>query len=362
MDHAKGPAILVLPGQIVTRELGARGWQQQDLAAIMGRPVQMISEIVNGKKEITPETSRELACAFGTSAEFLDELETNYRLHLAERQQKEDGIRRRQRLFERVPYRELVKRGWIKDNEDIEGQEREVCRFLGISSLDEDSRLALAARRSTRSAPEEAGLLAWARRVEQLVERQQVSAFDASRLESGVEALLEYTTRPEDVIRVPRLLGELGIRFAIVPHLPQTYLDGGAFYHGAQPIVALTLRYDRLDNFWFTLLHELGHIALGHHGVYLDCLDASERVDDEEQDADRWAGEHLISPALFAQFVGDGQLARKRIEIFAAQLHRHPSIVAGRLQHENPALYSRLGRMRVKISPYLAELADVLPS
>jgi HTH-type transcriptional regulator/antitoxin HigA len=149
-----------------------------------------------------PETSRELACAFGTSAEFWMNLETNYRLHLAERQQKEDGIRRRQRLFERVPYRELVKRGWIKDNEDIEGQEREVCRFLGISSLDEDSRLALAARRSTRGA-EEAGCWRGPGRRE-LVERQQVAAFDAWLLESGVEALLEYL-QDLRMLFVPRL-------------------------------------------------------------------------------------------------------------------------------------------------------------
>ena len=64
------PARLVLPGRILKQELDARDWTQRDLAAILGRPEQAISEIVNGTKQITPETSLELSQAFGTSPEF----------------------------------------------------------------------------------------------------------------------------------------------------------------------------------------------------------------------------------------------------------------------------------------------------
>ena len=77
------PARLVLPGRILKQELDARDWTQRDLAAILGRPEQAISEIVNGTKQITPETSLELSQAFGTSPEFWHNLEANYRLELS---------------------------------------------------------------------------------------------------------------------------------------------------------------------------------------------------------------------------------------------------------------------------------------
>ena len=69
------------PGRILSRELETRSWTQKDLADITGRPVQTINEIIQAKKKITPETALELAEAFGTSAEFWTNLETNYRLH-----------------------------------------------------------------------------------------------------------------------------------------------------------------------------------------------------------------------------------------------------------------------------------------
>lgn len=78
MNERREPARLVPPGRIIRRELEARGWRQKDLAQIMGRPEQAISEIVNSKKRITAETARELASAFGTSIDFWINLENHY--------------------------------------------------------------------------------------------------------------------------------------------------------------------------------------------------------------------------------------------------------------------------------------------
>ena len=97
------PARLVPPGRILKQELDARDWTQRDLAAILGRPEQAISEIVNGTKQITPETSLELSLAFGTSPEFWHTLEANYRLDLALRQAHDDAIARRSRLYAACP-------------------------------------------------------------------------------------------------------------------------------------------------------------------------------------------------------------------------------------------------------------------
>ena len=113
MNNPIRPARAIAPGRIILRELEARGWTQQDLAAILGRPEQMVSEIIQAKKHISAETARQLAKAFGTSPDVWMNLETQYRLLLAEKGENEAKIERRSKLFDFAPVNELIKRGWI---------------------------------------------------------------------------------------------------------------------------------------------------------------------------------------------------------------------------------------------------------
>lgn len=71
------------PGHFIREELEARGWSQGDLALVIGRPLQAVNQIVNGRKEVTPRTALALGQAFGTGAEFWVNLEAQYRLWLA---------------------------------------------------------------------------------------------------------------------------------------------------------------------------------------------------------------------------------------------------------------------------------------
>lgn len=95
----------------------------------------------------------------------------------------------------------------------------------------------------------------------------------------------------------PPLLEKLGIRFVVVPHLAHTKLDGAAAYVKEGPIVALTMRYDRIDYFWFTLFHELAHLVLDHQGGHLDETHDDDEISDEKQAANQQAGTWLVSEA-----------------------------------------------------------------
>lgn len=354
MESTRGPARLVPPGRILARELEARGWQQKDLAAIMGRPEQAISEIINDKKQITAETARELAAAFGTLADFWMNLEANYRLQLAERQAKEDEISRAAALYEQLPcYGELVKRGWLSLRETLAEREQDVCRFLGIASIGDPVPLAMAARHSAHGVPARAAEIAWARRVVQVIEGQEVGAYDPAAADELIAALLAHTLTPEDVAAVPPLLLRAGIHFAVVPHLPKTYLDGAAFWHEGHPVVALTLHYDRLDHFWFTLLHELAHILLGHQGVFFDSLADRDEQDDIEREANRVAADWLLDPIAYAAFVAQGVFEAPEVRCFAEAQGRHPSIVAGRLRYDGLLGYHRLTGLSVHVAEQL---------
>ncbi|HSN53770.1 MAG TPA: HigA family addiction module antitoxin [Candidatus Sulfomarinibacteraceae bacterium] len=330
------PARAVAPGVIVRRELDERGWTQDDLAKIMDRPVQAISEIVSGKKQITPETALGLAAAFGTSAEMWLELEAAFRLRLARESGATSDVERRGRIYGMVPVKELVRRGWIADSVDVDELERQIETFLKAETLDRIPPLRLAARRTVSREPDPRGVLAWTRRVEQLAAAQKVGAYDPAGLSAVVDGLLELTSLEDGPLEAGAVLRGAGVHFVIVPHLPKTYFDGALLWVDGNPVVALTLRYDRLDSFWFTLMHEVAHLACGHEGSRLEDLDGDAGGDPDEAEADRKAAEWLVPGKPIADLVAavSPYFSRQAIWSFAESVGRHPAIVIGRLQHD----------------------------
>jgi len=136
-------------------------------------------------------------------------------------------------------------------------------------------------------------------------------------------------------VRAKEFLNHHGIHLIVEPHLPKTYLDGAAMRDASgKPIVALTLRHDRVDNFWFTLMHELAHVALhldGENDVFMDDLDSKGEVDAIEQQADELASEALIPSDAWATTL---IMAEADIHDLARKLHIHSGIVAGRWRRE----------------------------
>jgi HTH-type transcriptional regulator/antitoxin HigA len=357
------PAQLVLPGRILKQELEARGWTQRDLAAILGRPEQAISEIITGSKQITPETSVELGQAFGTSPEFWHNLEANYRLELARTQAHGDVIARRSRLYAELPLREMASRGWLTLRDSVDELEAEVIGCVGVPVLPGPPRPAVRWRGSSARPALTYAQLAWLRRAETLARAQTgISPWQDDHLEPLARELSSQMHLVEDVTLVPATLARWGVRFVLLRHLPKTYLDGAAFWLAKGPAVALTLRYDRIDAFWFTLMHELAHLAEGRSEAYLDQLeDGGENAPDPsppdacEETANRLASHWLLAPEAFADFVTrtGPRFSRANIEAFAASQNRHPGIVLGRLQREGIVPYRNLRGLLVKVSPAL---------
>ncbi|MBW4565762.1 MAG: HigA family addiction module antidote protein [Mojavia pulchra JT2-VF2] len=359
MSQNLAPARVPTPGKILSRELEARGWTQKDLAEIMGRPVQTINEIIRGSKQITPETAIELSLALGTSPEFWTNLEAKYRLHLAGKEKKEQDIARKSRLYTIAPISELIKNGWIQSTDSINELEQQVCNFFGISSLDETPKLDVNFRCSKHRELELTSQITWVKRVEYIAKQQTVASFDCTKLEAAIAEILTCSEKVESIVRIPKLLADLGVHFVIVPHLSKTYLDGAAFYLNDNPVVALTLRYDRIDSFWFTLMHELAHIVLGHQGTYLDNLDALEE-NNEETEANQKAADWLIHSQTLNEFIIRSKkvFSRKAIEDFAENQHRHPGIILGRLHYDKLVPHKNLRPLLVKVSPLLKNWID----
>jgi HTH-type transcriptional regulator/antitoxin HigA len=360
MSQKLAPARVPTPGRILSRELEARGWTQKDLAEIIGRPPQTINEIIRGSKQITPETAIELSQALGTSPEFWTNLEAKYRLHRAKKEKDEQDIARKSRLYTIAPISELIKYQWIKTTESLDDLEQQVCKFFGISSLDETPQLAINFRCAQHRDPVVTAQMAWVKRVENLSRQQTVASFDRAKLQDAIPEILTCAEQVESVTQIPTLLMSLGVHFVIVPHLNKTYLDGAAFYLNGNPVIALTLRYNRIDSFWFTLMHELGHIIAGHQGSYLDDIDNLE-VNDEETEANQLAADWLIDSHALQDFVTGTRkhFSRKAIEEFARTQDRHPGIILGRLHHDALVPHQNMRALLVKVSPFLSNWIDI---
>ncbi|HMQ31819.1 MAG TPA: HigA family addiction module antitoxin [Chloroflexaceae bacterium] len=361
MSETLQPARAVAPGEIIELELVARGWSQRDLAEIMGRPPQAISEIIRGVKQITPETALELALAFDTSPELWINLEASFRLQQARHRRDSDdaGIATRSRLYSLLPIADLLRRGWIRAGQAPDELERAVRQFLGGDP--EQIVPAVSFRHSEVRGPEHGAQVAWVCRVRQLAHQQGVAPFDRSRLAQALPDLRRRMLRPEEVADVPLWLQSLGVRFVIVPQLPKTYIDGAVCDPEGAPIIALTLRYDRIDSFWFTLMHELAHLVLGHRTLHLDNWDDKEQQRDEQEvAANMKARAWLLDQHALNTWVArtTPYFGRRAIEGFAATQGVHPGVVLGQLMFDGTVGYRHLRGLLVKVSPFLSGWID----
>src|SRR5258706_86742 len=111
------PAEVFPPGEVIKEELEARGWSQVELADIMGRPPRVVSEIISGKRGITPETAKGLGAAFGTGGTFWMNLEGSYQLSRTVHD--DESVQRRAKLYAKAPVNEMIKRGWIRHSDNV---------------------------------------------------------------------------------------------------------------------------------------------------------------------------------------------------------------------------------------------------
>lgn len=342
------------PGDEIKRYLTDRGWTQEDLARVLDRPLSNINWIINGKTAVTPNTAMALGAAFGTDPEKWLQLEAKYRLSLAASDS--EAIGRRARLYEYAPVKDMEKRGWIPKAESAEDQEAVLCQFFEVKSLNDQAQISVATRKPARSAPLNASQRAWCFRAKHLGRILQVAPLKKKSLGPTADRLRELAAYPEEARHVSRTLAECGVRFIVIEPLPGSRIDGATIWlDESRPVIAVSLRYDRVDAFWFTLLHEFYHVVHEHASVDDDlCGDTqmpSIVKDEAERLADREASARLVPTNKLDSFIMRvGPLYSKpRINQFAQTIRIHPGIVVGQLQHRGEIGYSANRGMLIKI-------------
>jgi HTH-type transcriptional regulator / antitoxin HigA len=363
MTNFRGPAETFSPGEYLRDELDARGWTQIDLAAILGRPLRLVSDVILGKRGITPETATGLAKALGTSAELWLNLDAAYQLSKVQAPTN-NLVERRARLYSKAPIKEMVRRHWIKHSDSIDVLERRVLDFFGKASLDEDFGLAYAAKKSTSYETVTPAQAAWMARARQLAPTVSARSYSRGSIDALLGDLRNLMHAPEEARLVPRTLASAGIRFLIVEPLPGTGIDGLSFWlDSVSPVIAMSLRFDRIDNFWFVLLHELTHIERedglrGRPALDIE-IESSGDKPPQEKVANNLAGQRLIPQRELKDFIirNNPLFSTFKIQGFANRIHIHPGIVVGRLQHLEVIDWSHHRRLLASIRKDVTQVA-----
>ena len=353
------------PGEVLRAMLSERGWTQADLAHVLGRPKAAVNEIVNGRRAITPETAVGLSKALGTEPAFWMDLEIKQKLEAALALPFEH-VERRAHLRKRFPLTEMVKRSWLADTRDSSEMEERLREFLGVKSMDDDNMavLAHAARKSGSYSEVTPAQMVWLARARKMAPGVHAERFTDTRFASALDELGACLAEPEELSRIPKILADGGVRFLVVQHLGGTKIDGACFWlNKYSPVVVLSLRYDRIDSFWHSFLHELGHVRERDGSIDADLRNTESNDGHtrpaQEDAADFFASSFAIPPDELDDFITRvGPLYHKaKIRGFARRIGVHPGIVVGQLQHRGEIRYEHNREMLVKVGDTLRRTA-----
>jgi len=312
------------------------GLAQKDLVPYIGTKSK-VSEVLNGKRPLTLAMMRSLNKSLGISAEVL---------------LKEPGADFPDQIqdmeWSKFPLAEMAKRSWIPMVNGIKEKAEELLRdFIEqAGGLEAVPKACFRQGRRGRYNPKMDlfALTAWCIRVQSLARKNPLKTkyIKGSIKSSTFQEIARLSYFANGPLLAREYLEKHGIHLIVVPHLPKTYLDGAAILlPDGTPLIGLTLRYDRIDNFWFCLLHELAHVSKHlseSDRLIIDDLDLRgkevETEDIIEKKADEMTRNGLIPKRVWERKPISGKASTEEVYALAEKLRIHPAIIAGRIRFE----------------------------
>jgi len=344
------------PGFYIREELDAREWSQRDLAYILGTPEQAVNMIISGKRGISPEMAKALGDAFDVNPELFANLQRAY--DMARAREPDPSVGRRARLQLAFPVREMIKRGWLQDT-DAAMLEVQMAQFFEVANANDIPHLQHAARKTHYDETPPAQL-AWLFRVRQIARSMTVIKYSEKALRDALLRLHGLLIDPEEARHVPRILAECGVRLVFVEGLPNAKIDGVCFWLDKNsPVIGLSLRFDRNDNFWFVLRHEIEHV-LRRDGQTEEVIDVDilatgdDQLPPEEVAANEAAADFCIAKSEMDSFIARKApfFADRDVAGFARRMNVHPGLVVGQIQKRTKR-WDLLRRHLVKIRAHV---------
>lgn len=330
------------PIEAIQFRMHEQGLRQADLVPYFGSRSR-VSEVLAGKRPLTVQMIREISMGLGISADILVSDSKP-----AEAEQINDTVDA-DVDWNRFPFKEMDRHGYF--NEVPQRNTRslsELARDFVTRIIPSGGGPPILARQGLRgdavNPKSRYGLLAWKARVLDVARKRKVNqrlpTYQPEAIDTAFLIQVVHLSWHQNGMRLAcEVIEGKGIPVVIEPHLAGTQLDGAAFLdQDGVPVIGLTLRFNRIDHFWFTLLHELAHVMkhLSNPGdAFLDRLEDSDTTETLEIEANRIARDALISRAAWRRSEVVSAPSRERIIRFAKEQMVHPAIVAGRVRRES---------------------------
>jgi HTH-type transcriptional regulator / antitoxin HigA len=345
------PFIATHPGEIIHDELEARGLSQIDFAKLLGMSRSQLNEIIRGKRNINADLALLLEKALGIDADFWMEAQKNFDLDTARINTKN------QKRLEAIAQWNFIEphigAKFLKNQQIISGDPLIdlpiIYNVYGVQNMEQLASLEAKPvfnrfRKSEKLAHDPINIIAWVKLVHFKALNMNVGPFNydlRNKLISDLRLIL--TENKNTIERVKNKLGQYGIKLIYQEKGDKTPIDGLSFWSEGNPAIGMSLRHHRLDNFAFTLFHELGHVfehlINNNNSEFIDLISSQEQADykktQEEIEANEFATNTLIDKQLWDDFYkNNDRFTDNLINVFAKMAKIHPSIVRGRICHE----------------------------
>lgn len=334
------------PGVLIKDELEIRDdIIQKDLAQLLGVKPSFLNEIIKGKRPITADLAILLEKSLDIPADYWMKFQSQYEIDCARIKEKNinkiELIELWDIIKEYVPINYFKKQGYLKDN--LEENINKIKLIYDITTIDGLINIFATKKfaffkKSEKLKIDDKNMIAWSSLAEYEAENQGINTFNFENIEPLTKNLSSiFFENDNTLVKVRKVLNQYGIKFLTIEKLDKTPVDGYSFWSGNNPAIAVSLRHSRIDNFAFTILHEIGHIALhlknNKEQKFLDLT--HKEVNHYETDANDFAQKKLITEYCWEDISKNWTpLNDDKIMCISQNYKIHPAIILGRVCHE----------------------------
>lgn len=343
MNESLTTVVSISPGSVIKAELKARGMKQKTLAELLGMQASHVSEIIKGERAINDQVAAKLEDVLHIPA--IHWIRLQYSFDRSKKELEKMSIEDRAAeidydAYDKVCDMRLIMKKLAQDSYAIRDQ-ISFCRTeLGFLSPAEMQYSFGRFHKSEKTGLDARMINTWAILARYSVKDQPISvSFEKDTLDNLSEELREiFNENINTEKRTADTLSRYGIRFNVVKKLDKASIDGYSFYctDGA-PAIVVTKRFDRIDNFAFAVMHEVGHLAL-HKIEDLPIISISgDDEDPAEDEANVYAAEKLIPQEIWKsapEVVLNPFVIQKKYTQWASEKGLNKWIVLGRISHE----------------------------
>jgi HTH-type transcriptional regulator/antitoxin HigA len=342
------PDVVFHPAITLNEKLEEMGMSRKEFALRTGKPEKTIIAVLKEESSLTPEMAILFENVTQIPASFWIKKQARYNEYIARKKQNR-AIADAEQWTKEFPYAEMAKQNWVPRTRKTEEKTINMLSYFGVAShkawekLYVEKELKVAAYTSLKQSHHPHAISAWLRKGELQAQKIEAPPFDLKKLKGNIPLMRRLMVeQPVDFFeKLKALCLEAGVILLFTPKLPKVPLSGSTRWLSNTPLIQLTARYKRNDNFWFTFFHELGHVILhGKKYISLENVDFAASDPDKEEEAHQFAVAYTFTHEQKNELLKTRAVTEQVIINYAEKFNTHPAMIIGRLQHDGVISYS----------------------